>query len=47
MNVENLLVAAAVIVAALYVARSFRPRRRSDKGCDNCSASSQRRDDYT
>jgi hypothetical protein len=46
MDWQNALVLVLVAAAAFYVARALWPRRRADKGCANCDASPQRRDDY-
>jgi len=46
-ELQTALVAIAIAAAAVYVARSVLPRKRTSGGCTSCPANPNRRDDYT
>jgi hypothetical protein len=45
-DLQTLLVVVAVAAAAVYVARSYWPRKKGPPGCTSCPANPNRRDDY-
>ncbi|MSQ46942.1 MAG: FeoB-associated Cys-rich membrane protein [Deltaproteobacteria bacterium] len=47
MDTQTLIVLTLIVVAALYVARSLWPSRRSRTGCRSCPQNRDRADDYT
>ncbi len=45
-DLQTLVVGVAVAAAAVYVARSYWPRKKATPGCTSCPANPNRRDDY-